>query len=58
MESASSSRCLIFLLLVRGSTEEKGDIREENRPVLRPIEGWEEGLNFVVFIYTPVFTVS
>ena len=35
---------------------ECGRCVEENGPVSRSREGWEEG--FVVFIYTPAFTVS
>ena len=38
------------------STEEKGVYVEGKRPVLRSIEGREE--SFVLFTYTPVFTVS
>ena len=56
MESGGSL-LIVFLLLARGSAEEKGGTYvEENGPVSRSIEGWEE--SFVVFIYTPVFTVS
>ena len=49
---------IVFLLLVRESAEEKGGKLnvEGKRPVLRSIEGWEESL--VLFVYTPVFTVS
>ena len=47
-----------FLLLARGSAEEKGTYRyvKEIWPVSRSVEGWEEG--FAVFIYTPAFDVS
>jgi len=36
--------------------KEMGTRDEENGPVSRSIWGWEEG--FIVFIYTPVLTVS
>ena len=51
-----SSLMIVFLLLARESTEEKGVYVEGKRPVLRLIEGREE--SFVLLTYTPVFTVS
>ena len=50
-----SEACLSFVstgVCGRG----RGICVEENGPVSRSIEGWEEG--FVVCIYTPVFTGS
>jgi len=46
--------CLSFVSTEPGG--EKGIYVEGKRPVLRSIEGWEE--SFVLFTYTPVFTVS
>ena len=49
---------LVFLLLARESVkEERGHAAwKRNGTVPRSMEGWEEG--FVVFMYTPVFTLS
>jgi len=47
---------IVFLLLARGSAEEKGVYVDGKGPVLRSIEGREE--SFVLFTYAPVFTVG
>lgn len=44
-----------FLLSTREPPEDGGTGVEVNGRMSRLIEGWEEG--FIVFIYTPVFTV-